>query len=166
MSKAKIKRLFEKLECIKPRFSCESIIVVCAIFQVICTLYFIIYDNDRLFFNDIPEIQSKLPIKKSCNVAMRSILQRKASLAIFDNNIINLIEDSNYDFFDFEGEEELFDIIAYKALNKCTVIITDKLGDRFFTFYFKGTESNQYIYGRYIYKIDEITYENLTKETL
>ena len=166
MRNAKIKRMYEKFKSVKPKVFCEFIIVICAIFQVICTLYLIIHDSDRLFFNDMPEIQSKLSIKKSCNVAMRSILQRKASLAIFDNNIINLIEDSNYDFFDFVGGEELFDIIAYKTLNKCTVIIIDKLGDRFFTFYFKDTESSQYIFGRYIYKIDEITYENLTKETL
>ena len=159
-----LERLQDKAKGNEFEFSTNKIIISCCIIQILFAS-FLAYQNfkRRSFFNNSPDLDTKLAIKRSCHLAMKSIFQKRVSIVIFDKNIVKNIEDDNYEFFDFVGGEKIFDIIQNKS-HHCTVIITDKLGHRFFTFRFKDSNDKYHFYGRYIDAIEEITHEKLTEE--
>ena len=96
---------------------------------------------------------------------MQSILKKKASPALFETTLIGQMEEDDYKIFDFIGKEKIFDVIKGKTKNTCTVIFTDRLGARYFSFRFIDSENTDHIYGRYIDQINEEKFYNILKET-
>ena len=145
------------------KFGLIEFIAICNVVQIFLGFY-ILYRgySYRAIFDNIHEFDHRPSISKSCHLAMTSILQKRVSTIVFDKNIVEKIEEENYSFFDFVGNEEIFDIIKNKS--QCTVILKDKIGHRFFKFSFKDSIHNNHIYGRFIDAIEEITHENLTLE--
>ena len=127
-------------------------------------LIFAFFQRPNFYLKDFPELDTKASIKKSCYLAMRSILNKKASKALFDKLLVEQMKEDDYKFFDFVGKEKIFDVVENKSKGHCTVILTDNLGDRFFSFHFEDSNNSDYIYGRYVSKIDDITYDELTED--
>ena len=127
------------------------------------TLFLVYFQRPQCHLREMPELSSSAPMRKSCHVAMSSILNKKASAMLFDESLIIQMERDDYKFFDFLGKEQIFDVIQGRDKNHCTVILTDRMGNRFFSFQFEESVDANYLYGRYIKKIDEITHKNLAE---
>lgn len=52
---------------------------------------------------EMPELSSAAPLRKSCHVAMSSILNKKAHPMLFDESLVTQMERDDYKFFDFLG---------------------------------------------------------------
>ena len=119
---------------------------------------YIVYSARRFYYlKDVAELDDQAPIKRSCYSAMSSILSKNVSEMIFNDELIYRIKTDNYSFFDFVGGEKIFDVIKGRDDGQCIVIISDKIGLRYFKFSFEGSSDDKHIYRRYVKRIDEIT---------
>ena len=156
-----LKRMFERIKEIKLSL---RIFIILSLMVHLAVLCFIFNKKTVFYLKEAPELDTKASLKKSCQLAMASILNKRATSAIFEKSLVSQMKGDDYRFFDFVGEEKIFDVAENKSKSHCTVIITDRLGDRLFSFSFKDSDKNVHIYGRYVESIDEITYDKLTEE--
>ena len=144
-------------------FSTKILLILIPLVQTLIIAWWT-YNRKPTCHIDMPDLSNRASIKNSCEVGMRAILAKRPSFHLFDKKLIPLIEKDNYAAFDFVGNEEIFDVITGKAENRCTVILSDRRGNRFFSFFLKNSSKDYHIYGRIIARIDEITHQNLTEE--
>ena len=139
-------------------------VLILILFQIITLVCLFFNPIQVLHLKNYPEISPRASLKKSCHAAMLSILSRRASKTLFAKTLIFQMEREDYGVFDFLGKEEVFDVLESKKKGRCTAIITDRVGVRFFSFYFENSNESDHIYGRYITRIDEITNEQIVEE--
>ena len=139
------------------------VLVSLSLMAQLAILFFIFTQNRMFYLKDLPQFDNKASLKRSCHLAMASILNKRASSVIFEKSLISQMQEDDYRFFDFVGGEKIFDVAENQSKGQCTVIITDRLGDRLFSLRFKDSDKSAHIYGRYVQRIDEITYDKLTE---
>lgn len=155
-----LNRFWERIKGVETSI---NLLAITSIIIQIGHFVFAFLQHSNFYLKDFPELDTKAPIKKSCYLAMRSILNKKAVKAVFDETLVEQMEEDDYKFFDFVGKEKIFDVVQ-NSKGHCTVIMSDRMGNRYFSFRFKDSDSRQHIYGRYIEGIDELTSSELTKE--
>ncbi|MCY4643191.1 MAG: hypothetical protein OXB88_01090 [Bacteriovoracales bacterium] len=158
-----LKRIVERANELNP--SVTIWVVFSLTLQLLIGLSFF-FQKSIVFLNDFPEFSKSAGVKKSCRLAMRGILKKKASPALFHSSLLEEMSGREYKFFDFIGDEKIFDVVKNDSKGDCAVILTEERGDRFFVFKFKESDSRKHVYGRIVVRIDEITSSELTKEAL
>ncbi|MCY4644382.1 MAG: hypothetical protein OXB88_07165 [Bacteriovoracales bacterium] len=159
-------RVFERSKDFKVSAGLLSLLSLLSLFAQAVTLILFFFQHPHLYFKDFPELEERASLKKTCYLAMKSILQKKASPALFHDSLLEKMREGDYGFFDFIGGEKIFDVVKNDSKGDCAVILTEKRGDRFFAFKFKDSDSRTHIYGRIVVRIDEITSNELTGEAL
>lgn len=95
---------------------------------------------------------------------MLTILNKNASPQLIDKKQIEEIEENNYSGLDFVGGEKIEDILVKENGDRCNLILTDRLGHRYFLFHLKNSEDSYHVYGKYVESIEEITKNEARKE--